>query len=303
MTVSAGNLNALLGFSFGASQFLAVSVASYATNASGAVFDILTDVLGAPSTLAQGSGAVTYTIATVNNATSQIGINQYAAATAAGAQSFAQTLTYNVLGFSTQSLIVSPLSISGLIAALQAGQSVTGQLGVITTAALQAGTLLALSPSGVFTATLPCFAAGTRILTARGELAVETVRPGDVVRGHLSGRLRPVRWVGRRAIDMAAHPRPWDVAPVRVRAHAFAPGQPGCDLLLSPDHAVFVAGALIPVRYLLNGTTVAQTMPARVTYLHVELDAHDILLAEGLPCESFLDTGNRAALGAAPPGC
>ncbi len=32
-----------------------------------------------------------------------------------------------------------------------------------------------------------------------------------------------------------------------------------------------------------------------VTYWHVELDAHDVLLAEGLPTESFLDTGNRAA--------
>jgi hypothetical protein len=32
---------------------------------------------------------------------------------------------------------------------------------------------------------------------------------------------------------------------------------------------------------------------ANVTYWHVELDAHDILLAEGLPAESFLDYGSR----------
>src|SRR6185436_15037675 len=30
-------------------------------------------------------------------------------------------------------------------------------------------------------------------------------------------------------------------------------------------------------------------------YFHVELERHDVLLAEGLPCESYLDTGNRAA--------
>ncbi len=32
---------------------------------------------------------------------------------------------------------------------------------------------------------------------------------------------------------------------------------------------------------------------ASVTYWHVELDAHDILLAEGLPAESYLDWGDR----------
>jgi hypothetical protein len=32
-----------------------------------------------------------------------------------------------------------------------------------------------------------------------------------------------------------------------------------------------------------------------VTYYHVELATHDVILADGLPCESYLDTGNRAA--------
>jgi hypothetical protein len=73
------------------------------------------------------------------------------------------------------------------------------------------------------------------------------------------------------------------------------------DLVLSPDHAVFVRGVLVPVRYLLNGATVVQEEVSRVTYFHVELanaagDAvHDVVLAEGLACESFLDTGNRGA--------
>ena len=52
---------------------------------------------------------------------------------------------------------------------------------------------------------------------------------------------------------------------------------------------------LIPVRYLLNGVTVVQEAVASVTYYHVELSGHDVILAEGLPCESYLDTGNRAA--------
>ncbi|TGD96202.1 hypothetical protein EU555_24940 [Methylobacterium nonmethylotrophicum] len=51
---------------------------------------------------------------------------------------------------------------------------------------------------------------------------------------------------------------------------------------------------LIPVKHLLNDATVAQVPVDQVTYWHVELDSHDILLAEGLPAESFLDTGVRA---------
>jgi len=82
--------------------------------------------------------------------------------------------------------------------------------------------------------------------------------------------------------------------PVRVRAGAFGPGMPVRDLLLSPDHAVFVEGTLIPVRYLVNGASIAQEERDSITYYHVELPAHDVLLAERLPCESYLDTGNRA---------
>jgi hypothetical protein len=85
------------------------------------------------------------------------------------------------------------------------------------------------------------------------------------------------------------------VQPVRVAAHAFAPDEPARDLLLSPDHAVFWRGALIPVRYLINAATIVQQPVDDVTYWHVELPRHAVLRAEGLPCESFLDTGNRAA--------
>jgi hypothetical protein len=70
---------------------------------------------------------------------------------------------------------------------------------------------------------------------------------------------------------------------------------PARNLFLSPDHAVFIDGVLIPVRYLLNDATIVQERRDAITYWHVELDAHAVLLAEGLPCESYLDTGNRSA--------
>jgi hypothetical protein len=85
------------------------------------------------------------------------------------------------------------------------------------------------------------------------------------------------------------------VQPVRVRANAFTAGLPSYDLRLSPDHAVFIDGVLIPIRYLINGRTIVQEQVDKVTYYHVELSSHEVILAEGLPCESYLDTGNRGA--------
>jgi hypothetical protein len=141
-----------------------------------------------------------------------------------------------------------------------------------------------------------CFAAGTRIRTARGDVPVESLREGDaVLTAREGGRRAPVRWIGHRRVAPARHPRPWDVNPIRVRAGALGPGQPSRDLLLSPDHALFLDGLLVRARDLLNGATVVQEAAERITYFHVELDRHDVLFAEGAPAESFLDTGNRAA--------
>jgi hypothetical protein len=139
-----------------------------------------------------------------------------------------------------------------------------------------------------------CFAAGTRIATVCGPVTAENLRIGDLAATE-SGALRPVAWIGHRRIDCRRHPRPQDVRPVRIAAHAFGLGRPARDLRLSFDHAVFVDGVLIPVRHLLNAATVRQEAAAAITYWHVELDRHDVLLAEGLPAESYLDTGNRAA--------
>ena len=139
-----------------------------------------------------------------------------------------------------------------------------------------------------------CFASGTRIATVHGEIAVEHLREGDAVVSALGGQV-PLRWIGHRRIDCRRHPSPVEVWPVRVRAGAFAESAPRRDLVLSPDHAVHVDGRLIPIRYLVNGASIVQEPVEFVTYWHVELPSHDVLLAEGLECESYLDTGNRAA--------
>jgi hypothetical protein len=146
--------------------------------------------------------------------------------------------------------------------------------------------------------TVACFCSGTRILTEFGEVPVESLQVGDILSCvSLTGpAFRPVRWIGRSRVDLDRHPAPQHAAPVRIEAGALGPGMPLRDLFLSPDHAVQVEEALVPVHLLINGATIRQE-PARcmVTYWHVELDAHDLILAEGLAAETYLDTGNRDA--------
>src|ERR1019366_496555 len=154
----------------------------------------------------------------------------------------------------------------------------------------QASTVFEVTNSGF---QVSCFLKGRRIATEFGEARVEELRAGDRVRCQMRG-VAPIVWVGWRQLDVRRHADPTRVWPVRVRNGAFAAGMPGRDLFLSPDHAVFLDGVLIPIRCLINGGTIAQVPMDAVSYYHIELAEHDVLSADGLPVESYLDTGDRA---------
>jgi hypothetical protein len=166
----------------------------------------------------------------------------------------------------------------------------------------RAGTVTASASGDGADVTLACFCANTLIQTPLGERLVQELAVGDEVEVLLGGTAAPIIWIGRRDVDCRRHLQPRKVWPVRVAAGAFGQGWPHSDLWLSPDHAVLVNQALIPVKHLINGSTIVQVPVDRVVYHHVELERHDVLLAEGLPAESFLDMrdgsnyANRAGL-------
>jgi autotransporter passenger strand-loop-strand repeat protein len=140
----------------------------------------------------------------------------------------------------------------------------------------------------------PCFCRGTHIQTDRGEIPVEHLRIGDNLITH-AGQSRPLRWIGRRAYTGSAAAAAPDALPILFRAGSLGGGLPRRDLRVSPHHALHLDGVLIQADSLINTTTIIQLQKVdRVEYFHLELETHDIILAEGAPAETYLEEHNRA---------
>lgn len=144
-----------------------------------------------------------------------------------------------------------------------------------------------------------CFLPGTLLRTPEGEVAVEDVQIGDTVLTFENGKpvAQPVVWVGSRRADVRPG-LPLDEAgwPVRVRQNALADGVPSKDLLITPEHCLYLDGQFVPARMLVNGETIAYDQTIRAyTYYHVETAQHAVIMADGALTESYLDTGNRRA--------
>jgi hypothetical protein len=141
---------------------------------------------------------------------------------------------------------------------------------------------------------VPCFVAGTRIATPSGEVAVERLRIGDMVLTP-SGAAKPVKWLGWRTYGARAVAASAAAQPVRIRAGALAANTPRCDLFVSPQHAMLIDGMLLPAAALVNDISITRCRDyGDVTYIHIELDDHDAVLAEGAAAETFVDCGSRA---------
>ena len=141
-----------------------------------------------------------------------------------------------------------------------------------------------------------CFLAGTHIRTPNGDVKVESLAIGDLV-ATFDGSAKPIKWIGRRRLERGPGER-WatDDLPVKVARSAFGALIPHADLFLSPMHAVFVDGLLIPIRNLINGRSIVQCEAFDsdvIEYFHIELAGHDVIFAEGAPAETLLATHDR----------
>jgi hypothetical protein len=140
--------------------------------------------------------------------------------------------------------------------------------------------------------TVVCFLRGTQIATPQGERAIEQLMPGDMAIT-VGGTARRIVWVGKGKV-LATRGRRTAATPVIVRKGALADNVPNQDLRVTKAHALYLDGVLIPVEFLVNHRTVLWDDRAQeVEIYHVELESHDVLLANGAPAESYRDDGNR----------
>ncbi|MCO6383397.1 Hint domain-containing protein [Oceanicola sp. 502str15] len=161
-----------------------------------------------------------------------------------------------------------------------------------------------------------CFTAGTRIATPEGFKLVETLREGDLVQTKDDGA-QPVLWAGQRRMTGARLFAMPQLRPMRIRAGVLGPDIPDGDLLVSPNHRMLIRGpaaralfntpeVLVRARDLAGMRGIAtDTRLTEATYVHILMDRHQVLFANGVETESFhpaeadfatLDAGDRARL-------
>lgn len=137
-----------------------------------------------------------------------------------------------------------------------------------------------------------CFLKGTRILTATGERNIEDLVPGDLISTKFGGS-RPLQSIGkfRRIRHDAGKSWAKHARPVRIARSAIAPEVPHRDLFVTSGHALLFDDILIPAGSLINGTTIslyAADEYHELEFFHLKLATHDVIYAEGAPCETLL---------------
>jgi hypothetical protein len=151
-----------------------------------------------------------------------------------------------------------------------------------------AGTGTAVTESGT-----PCYCPGTLVLTDRGEVRVEALGIGNTVMTG-SGALRRIKWIGRRSYGGRFVLGRKDILPICIKAGALDENVPRRDLWISPHHAMYLDGVLIEAKDLINGVSIIQAERVeKVEYFHIELETHDVIIAEGALSETFLDDDSR----------
>ena len=174
--------------------------------------------------------------------------------------------------------------------ALDADPFVQGGLGVSGTSNVYQGTV---SGGNLYL----CFAAGTSIATPSGESAIETLQPGDQVLT-AEGRTVAVKWIGRQTVMTRFGPAE-RLMPVRFVSSSLGEGLPHADLTVTADHGMLVDGVICHAGALVNGTTITRVplseMGETYTVYHIETEAHEIILANGAPSETFIDNASRRA--------
>ncbi|WP_336760158.1 Hint domain-containing protein [Asaia sp. VD9] len=159
------------------------------------------------------------------------------------------------------------------------------------------GSEFIVQPSATGLMVQVCFLAGTMIETPNGAVAIENLSAGEMVYVWEGGKkvVAPIKWIGSKTQRVNRDERLEDAGyPVRIRKGAIGLNVPSEDLLITPEHCLFIDGCFVPVRMLVNGHSVFYDQSYdEYEYFHLETEKHSVLIANGTLTESYLDTGNR----------
>jgi hypothetical protein len=135
-----------------------------------------------------------------------------------------------------------------------------------------------------------CFLPGTRIHAPEREVKIEQLQIGDEVLTAF-GEVKPIKFIGRKELSRQPS-QTWNgEGPVKISRFAIEGKAPHSDLYVSPAHAIYINGILIPANNLVNGSNIvanAKPEALSLTYFHIELETHEPILAEGLAVETYL---------------
>lgn len=142
-----------------------------------------------------------------------------------------------------------------------------------------------------------CFTPGTKIATPKGEVAVETLQPGDKVFTRDNG-IQEITWTGSRTLSGDELVKSPDLQPVLVRAGSLGANVPEQDLLLSPNHRLLLSGqraalhfedteVFAAAKHMTTADGVDQVQSSGVTYIHLMFERHEVILSNGTWTESF----------------
>jgi hypothetical protein len=139
-----------------------------------------------------------------------------------------------------------------------------------------------------------CFLRGTLIRTVHGDKRVEDLTVGELVPTVFGGEV-PIASIDRHRFG----------APVRIARSALGTDVPNEDLYVTRQHALLIDGTLVAAGNLFNSATITGLAALDCNdfeFFHVGLDRHNVIYANGAPCETLLSPGEQPCAPLLPYG-
>lgn len=145
-----------------------------------------------------------------------------------------------------------------------------------------------------------CYAKGTKVLTARGYIAIEDISTDDMIvtRGLIDSdgnvpdsveSVQPVVYVGKFTMNRLNKMS----YPVCFKKDSLGKDMPFEDLIVSPNHALFIDGRRTAADWFINNDTIYQMSHLqKMDYYVIELPAHSVIVVNGALSESMLGDRN-----------